>query len=318
MKKIDYLEVCKYIKDNSNCELISKEYKNIDEKIIIRCGCGKFFSTSFYKFKNRNKKQCNNCGAIKRKEKQTLSYETVKKYIELESGSGCKLLSQTYENAHKKLLIECKCGNEFETKLNHFKQSDQKQCKKCGIEIVTSQKRLSDKYIEKYIEKHNCKLASKYINSETKIKIKCGCGSYYETLFIMFRDYDIRSCKICREENKSISKGETKIEKWLIKNKVKYKRQYKIKGCKFERELPFDFAIIEDSKLKMLIEYDGKQHFELGGFTSDKERQKENLLTIQRNDLIKDTFCKTNNIKLLRVKYLQYKQLDNILSENLL
>lgn len=61
------------------------------------------------------------------------TYEYVKNFIETQS--DCKLLSTTYEGCDKKLLIECYCGNKFETTYTKFKGRNQRQCKECGEEI---------------------------------------------------------------------------------------------------------------------------------------------------------------------------------------
>lgn len=61
----------------------------------------------------------------------------------------------------------------------------------------------------------------------------------------------------------------------------------------------------------MLIEFDGKQHFEpsdlFGGEAGFKIRK--------INDNIKDTFCATENIKLLRIPYFDMNKIEEILSD---
>jgi hypothetical protein len=62
----------------------------------------------------------------------------------------------------------------------------------------------------------------------------------------------------------------------------------------------------------MCIEYDGRQHFEpaecFGG--------EEGFIETQQNDLIKNNYCKKNNITLLRIRY--DENIKDVLDTNLL
>ena len=311
--------VKQYVEENSDCELMSSEYKNVDEKLTFKCSCGNEFQTSFYKFKSRNKRQCNDCGRIKIAESKKASFEEVKRFIEIESGSGCQLLSTSYKNAQEKLKIKCECGEIFYTKFNHFKSSFQRQCQACGQEIVASQKRLDKNEVENYIESQGCKLLSDYVNSTTFIRIKCHCGNEFETLFSMFRDYDITSCRVCREKQKSRSKGESKIQQWLTDNGIEFIAEYKSEDLKHDRCLRFDFAILNrEKKVKLFIEYDGKQHFGLGLFSSDQQKMVEKLNIIRQSDFSKNEYCFRNGIPLLRIPYNKYAKINEILTNSLL
>ncbi len=318
-RKLTLDSVKQYVEENSDCELLSKEYKNIDKKLTFKCSCGNEFQTSFYKFKSRNKRQCNECGRKKIAKSKKTSFEEVKNFIEIESGSGCQLLSTSYKNAQEKLKIKCECGEIFYTKFNHFKSSFQRQCQTCGQEILTSKRRLDINEVKGYIESQGCELLSDYLNGNTFIKIKCQCGNEFETLFSMFRDYDITSCKVCREKEKSRSKGEAKIQQWLIENNIDFIAEYKSEDLKHERCLRFDFAILNNKKkIKLFVEYDGKQHFGLGLFSSDQKKMVEQLNIIRQSDFSKNEYCFRNGIPLLRIPYNKYAQINEILSDSLL
>lgn len=313
-KRLGYDEVKKFVEENSDCKLLSIEYKNIDSKLKFKCVCGSEFETTFYKFKSRNKRSCNKCGRHRLAESKKLPYEQVKQFIEVESNSNCKLLSKEYKNAQEKLEIQCECGSIFWTKFNHFKDSFQRQCPQCGYERTAISKRLSQDHVRKYIESYGCKLLGEYKNTDTNIRIQCKCGNEFDTLFVMFRDYDIHSCKICREKEKSNSKGEVKIEKWLIANNINYKLQYTFDDCKHEKKLRFDFAILnKDNKVKLLIEYDGKQHFGLGLFSSNQEEMKIQYNKVRNSDFTKTEYCFKKSIPLLRIQFNKYTHIENIL-----
>ena len=319
MKRWKYEEVKSFIETNSKCKLISIEYKNIDSKLKIQCECGEIFKTTFDKFKSRNKRQCNECGKKILSNKNKLSYKDVKHFIEIDSNSGCKLLSKEYNNAQEKLLMQCACGNNFKTKWNHFKNSYQRQCPTCGTKIQADKRKLDNEYVKNYIKQFGCELLSDYKNINTKITIKCICGNSFETLFGMFRDYDIHSCKLCRDKEKSISKGETKIEDWLINNNIKYKTQYTFNDCKHDKKLKFDFAILNSNgNVKLLIEYDGKQHFGLGLFSDNTQKMIDEYSRIRQSDQTKNEYCFSKCIPILRIPYSKYYDIDNILKNSLL
>ena len=65
---------------------------------------------------------------------------------------------------------------------------------------------------------------------------------------------------------------------------------------------------------ELLIEYDGIQHYEaveiFGGIPAFKKRQKR--------DQIKNQYCKDNNIKLIRIPYWDYDNIETILEKELL
>jgi len=104
------------------------------------------------------------------------------------------------------------------------------------------------------------------------------------------------------------------IDSILTNLGIKFKPQYKIKECRNKRPLPFDFGILnEDSSLKGLIEFHGRQHKEIvevfGGIKGFKETQKR--------DKIKSDYCETNNIPLLVIWYDQIDKVESLIRVHL-
>ena len=95
MKKLTYEYVSDYVINNSNCELISKDYKGVDFNLEFRCECGEIFKRSFYNFR-KYEKRCLKCRDKENGKNCSLGYDYVKNYIETK---GAKLLSDKYENA---------------------------------------------------------------------------------------------------------------------------------------------------------------------------------------------------------------------------
>jgi len=70
--------------------------------------------------------------------------------------------------------------------------------------------------------------------------------------------------------------------------------------------LRFDFAVFENNVLSHLIEYDGRQHFEPVKYMGGEKRFKIQV----RNDKLKDEYCSENNIRLIRLPYTEYRNID--------
>ena len=81
------------------------------------------------------------------------------------------------------------------------------------------------------------------------------------------------------------------------------------KECKNIFPLPFDFYIPHKD---ICIEYDGEQHYKPIEYFGGVKKFKR----LKRNDNIKNKYCKENNIKLIRIKYSQYKNIDKILKKS--
>lgn len=136
-----------------------------------------------------------------------------------------------------------------------------------------------------------------YMNNKEQWIWQCKCpfcgGLFYE-LPAKINNGHTTSCGCKRQ-----SFGEYYIKTLLENMKIKFTPQYTFDDCRYIYVLHFDFAIFNDDKLIGLIEYDGRQHFEpvdvFGGHLGFKETQKR--------DEIKNNYCKTNNIPLLRIPY---------------
>ena len=132
------------IESNSGCKLLSETYKNSITKLKLQCRCGKIFERNFSDFKNRKLYFCRDCGKHK-----LWDYNKIKNYIEVESKSGCKLLSKEYINANKKLNIKCECGNEFNTSFYNFKYKNKCKCNRCTKNEIVTFIELKKRYLNK-------------------------------------------------------------------------------------------------------------------------------------------------------------------------
>lgn len=116
---------------------------------------------------------------------------------------------------------------------------------------------------------------------------------------------------ICELLDMSESKGEARIKKFLKEHKINFTFQKKFKRCKNVYPLPFDFYIASQ---RILIEFNGKQHYKPINFFGGKEAFKK----YQINDRIKKQFAKKYGYKLIVISYKQEKNIENILKKKLI
>ena len=95
---------------------------------------------------------------------------------------------------------------------------------------------------------------------------------------------------------------EIKIAWFLTNNNIKFEREKRFSDCKNILPLPFDFYI---PQYNLCIEFDGSCHFKKTNWNGEytEEQLKENLESYQLRDQIKNDYCKTNGINLLRIRY---------------
>lgn len=136
----------------------------------------------------------------------------------------------------------------------------------------------------------------------------CECGNVVDVRGYSLRTGNTKSCGCIT------SRGEEEVRLWLDEHNFNYVQQHTFDDCVYKGRLRFDFAILDgQSKPKVLIEYDGKQHYVPFGYMSDAV-----LFDIaQTRDSIKNKYCEDNGIKLLRIPYWDFKNIDEILSKEL-
>lgn len=226
-------------------------------------------------------------------------YSYVKDYFE---SQGYKLLSKEYKNAMEKLEVCCPEGHISNMTFMNFKVGH--RCKRCGAIKFNERNKHSYEYVKDYIESFGYELISEeYENINAKLFIKCPNGHIFDTTFKKFKQGN--RCRFCNETN-----GENKIKTILIKENIKYISQYKFKDCRFKRVLPFDFYLPD---YNCCIEYDGEQHYIIKKYFGGYER----FIDTKIRDTIKNIYCENNNIKLIRIPYWEFKNIDKILKKEL-
>lgn len=208
-----------------------------------------------------------------------------------------------YINSGTKMLIKHNiCGNEYGVRWSNFQTGY--RCLKCF-----GNKKLDNQEIDKRIfelTKNEYIRLGDYLNANTKMLVKHNtCNNEYKVTWGNFQQG--KRCPKCNE-----SKGEKEISDILNSLNIKYTPQKRFSECKYKKTLPFDFYI-HNKKSKLLIEFDGRQHFE----SVNRWGGEEEFQIIQLRDQIKNDFAKEKNIPLLRIPCTEQDNIEKILTNKL-
>lgn len=267
--------------------LLATEYINNSTPMEYICPNGHTHAMSWHNFSHG--KRCPECRGLLKYTLETAS----EKFKE----RGCVLLATEYKNNKTKMKCLCPNKHEWETSLDNLLHGY--GCPKCAGQVITYEE------VKESFEKEGLTLLSKeYKNAKTKLEYVCPKGHKHSMTW-----NDFTSGNRCPKCN--MSKGEKAIENYLIKNAIKYIAQYRFEDCRNLLPLPFDFYI---PSLNTCIEYDGIQHFEVRKHFHENE---ESLKERQRLDNIKTQYCLDNDIKLIRISYLEFNNIETILTQTL-
>lgn len=213
---------------------------------------------------------------------------------------GYTLMSEYKTNRDKVTVRHDNCGRVFEATPNNLRDKGSR-CPSC----FGNEKKDTEDFKREVFELVGTEyeVLSDYENSHKKIEMKhIDCSHIYQVTPDKFLGG--RRCPNCK-----VSKGEDAIRKYLLLAGYTFAREVKFEGCKYKRELPFDFAVYKNNKVLALIEFDGEQHFKTKEFFGGSQGH---TLTKLR-DKIKDEFCSQNNIPLIRIPYYELENVPSIL-----
>ena len=115
------------------------------------------------------------------------------------------------------------------------------------------------------------------------------------------------------------SKGEKKVKSSLIdlgydvSTQKRFKGCYGLKGNRYCDLLKFDTYVETKNGKKVCVEFDGEQHFMSVGIFGGDIRLEEQ----QKHDQLKNNYCKNNGVKLIRIHYLDFNRIEEILKNEL-
>ena len=254
-----------------------------------KCECGNEFETLADSIKRNFNLVCPECTNKNRSKNNRITI--------IGNKYGRLTVLDIIPNAYPtKVRCKCDCGNE-----HICAQADvvSGHTQSCGCLQSENTSMTNTKDWTGYVTESGVKfLRQSYMNNKGQWIWECECplcgNSFYE-LPAKVNNGHTTSCG-CRIQ----SFGENYVKTILESMNIEFQPQYTFDDCKNVYVLRFDFGIIHNGKLLGLIEYDGKQHFEPVEFFGGEEGFKK----IQKRDEIKNTYCQTHDIPLLRLPYI--------------
>lgn len=279
-------------------------YKKVSQKMRMICPThGEFLLSPDHHFRGVG---CKKCGFFNVGKKLRKEWSIVLKEFNEIHNNKYEYDESTYSNTTNKMKIICKEHGEFWQAPVIHKQGH--GCFKCACENRAKNRKISiDEMRQRFFDMHYNRYTyywDTYINITTKMKMRCNkCGNIQERT--LDSHFTLGAGCVCYT-----SKGEEKIINMLIKHNIEFETQKRFKNCKNLLPLPFDFYL---TNLNCCVEYDGIQHFkpinQFGGING--------FNILKSHDKIKTEYCKNNNIKLIRIPYWEFDNIERILITSL-
>lgn len=205
-----------------------------------------------------------------------------------------------YDGAEMKLkVLHNVCGSVHMVTPHAFTKGA--SCPKCSVKknkltnddfLTRVQNQVGDEYTFRDI----------YKNMRTKLKVVHNvCDTEYMVNPKMFLKGT--RCPKC-----NASKGERYVSDLLRQNDIEYSSQYRFSDCRSKYSLPFDFALLREGTVYAVIEYHGKQHYEVNDYFGGLEA----FNSMKERDRIKEDYVNDKNIAYIEIPYiLTDKQIDD-------
>lgn len=282
-----------YLNKNSNGTKLIEYGNSSNSKSIFACEkCQSQYITTWNTVHSKHKFCCDNCIENSKKYKFDFVKETLAKY-------GYKLLDDKYYGNNDNLtcltLEGYKVHIKFSNIINHYKKNP----------YIFSIKYNEENYIYNinvYLKNNNKTCKALYYKSNTDnsdyvdIVCRCNCGEEYITKLSYLKRNSGFLCPNCYTNQSSL---ERVVKKWLDNKHINYEMQKTFDDCVYIRKLKFDFYL---PKYNCCIEVDGKQHYKKRNDITEDEFE-----DIQKRDLLKNEYCRKNNILLIRINEEQIK-----------
>jgi len=308
MTREDFIQKAKEI-HGDKYDYSKVEYINNITKVCIICPeHGEFWqmpATHTYK-----KSKCKKCSNVY----SNSTDEFIQKAKEIH-GNKYDYSKVQYKNFNSKIVVVCPIHGEIMIPAGRFLKS-KVGCPKCGYDTRFGR---NAKTIESFIKDardiHGDKYDySKVIYKNSGVKVEIICSLHGIFLQSPRNHLSGNGCSKCRN-----SKGEIKIKDWLSKNNIEHECQKTFNDCinnSTHRRLPFDFYL---PKYNLIIEFDGKQHFKegIGGHVNKHQITQKDYDYHFAHDTVKNKYCVSRKINLLRIPYYKLRKVEQILKENI-
>lgn len=185
-------------------------------------------------------------------------------------------------------------------------------CPDCKKEAISAAGTMShDEYVERLKIIHpDIEVVDQYQGGNIPLRHKCKKDGHIwknKPVYILHGS----GCPVCSE-----TRGERKIRQWLEKHNIKFESEKRFDDCRDQHCLPFDFYIPD---INTCLEYDGEHHFRAVDFSNrNHQRAVYQFKMIKKHDQMKNDYCEENGIRLIRIPYWYYDDIDHYLKDYLL
>lgn len=301
-------ETCQQWIDENNISYTILNTKKVDSQLFIQVHCGNVkhdpYWCSWAHFKNGTR--CNECYY----ENNNRTFWTVEKAKELLSQYGYTMIDEnTYISSHERVDCVDELGFKYPVSVHYITRDRTKfslwRNNKYALDNI---KRFCELYRPDYEF-----IDTEYRGNKHLHKFRYLGDSLPEDID---REFELRFGSFvssnCGHPMLSKSKLEAKCENLLKKYNINYTTQKTFDDCRDKGLLRFDFYIELNGK-RYCVETDGNQHEVpvplYGGL--------EGFIDTQRRDKIKDDYCLSNNIKMIRIPEREFKRMEEILIKEL-
>jgi very-short-patch-repair endonuclease len=267
------------LSETHNGEIVSLEdYNGSGNPIRVRHICGYEWTTTPNRVVTQ-RKGCKKCVS----DRLRMTEEVFLQRLHVRHNGEIVALDKYKQSKIRIRVRHLKCGKVWST--------EPRNVLRCGCHDCANRKTDSE-FRDELREVHNDEIVAleAYETVRQSILVRHKCGKEWRV-----NPVDLISkgtgCPWC-----ATSHGNKEITKILTKHNFTFSAEARFETCRHKIQLPFDFHLTEH---KVLIEFDGQQHFEAvefwGGEAALQERKKR--------DAIKNTWAKANGFQLYRIRY---------------
>ena len=273
-------------------DLVGNEYTFLDPYVnnhtnlrVKHNKCGHVYEVRPHNFLGGQR--CPRCVAITRGEARIKTNVQFKHEVYSLVGDDYTFL-EPYVNAKTKLKVKHnKCDNIYEVTPANFLTGY--RCPYCSAGAKKTNTQF--KWEIHALVGGEYTLLDTYVNAYTKIRIKHNkCGNIYKVRPTNFLSHNTR-CPYC-----NMPKTEKTIAKILDTFNIKYEIQKTFDDLRDSQPLSYDFYIPDQN---ILIEYQGRQHYEYVGYFGGKSR----LEYQQQHDKMKADYANSHDYHLIAIPY---------------
>lgn len=284
-----------------------EEYKGASTLVKILCPLHGPFMQKINEHLHHN---CQKCGIEKLSRNIPIDYWIKRADTIHNNAYDYSKTHLTYKSGSSKVEIICpNHGPWWQTFYLHTHPKAAYGCKYCGYDSTSKIHAMEwSECLRRFKEKHGDKYSyveESYVNFATPMTIICPKHKEFQQIPYYHAQCECPKC--------ASSWTEKKIIKWLDDHNIPYKTQKTYPGLYGEkkRRLRFDFYFPE---LNLLLEFDGIHHFR----PLKHQNGQESFEKTQKYDKMKDNYCLDHGIHLIRVPYWEAKNLEEILTRELL